>query len=331
MEKGLISVLTPCYNGEAYIHRLLDSVLTQDYPQVEMLVVDDGSDDRTADIVKGYIPAFAEKGYTLKYIYQVNSGQSSAINRGLKLMNGEFLTWPDADDFYRSSDAFSQMVEVLRNLGPDFAAVRCMPTFLEEHTLTEIPYVVEDSHLSLFESCLYSNGFIWPPGNYMVKMELMRKVNPNLEIYTEKHAGQNWQLFLPLFYKYKCQMLKESYFNVLVRGDSHSRGGYASYEQRKTRLTAYENTVIATLKSIREMPNKELNEYIVRIKRKYLKEFYWLSFNCRNLQGIKKYYKLQKENQIQLTAREKVKYIIVQCPCLFSLISRILRKWKSFT
>mgnify|MGYP000809890620 FL=1 len=61
--KPLVSVLTPCYNTGRYIHRLLDSVIMQDYPRIQMIVVDDGSTDGSADIIKSYVPLFHGKGY----------------------------------------------------------------------------------------------------------------------------------------------------------------------------------------------------------------------------------------------------------------------------
>jgi glycosyltransferase involved in cell wall biosynthesis len=106
MEENLVSLLTPMYNTDKYIHRLLDSVLSQDYPSIEMIIIDDGSTDNSKDIVKSYIQPFAEKGYTLKYVYQENQGQSVAIKNGLQLISGEFLAWPDSDDFYAEKTCF---------------------------------------------------------------------------------------------------------------------------------------------------------------------------------------------------------------------------------
>ena len=86
MQKGLVSIITPCYNTGDILHRLLDSILSQDYPHVEMYAINDGSNDNTEDVIKGHIPKFQEKGYELHYVYQENSGQSAALNNGLKLI-----------------------------------------------------------------------------------------------------------------------------------------------------------------------------------------------------------------------------------------------------
>ena len=102
MSQDLVSILTPCYNTGKYIHRLLDSVLSQTYSAIEMIVVDDGSTDNSKDIIKSYIPKFEARGYELKYLYQENSGQSVAIQKGLHLVNvwgiersGLLVGWSD--------------------------------------------------------------------------------------------------------------------------------------------------------------------------------------------------------------------------------------------
>ena len=124
LNKGLISIITPSYNSAKLIKRLLDSVLVQSYPNVEMFVIDDGSLDDTKTIVEYYIPLFQNRGYCLNYIYQSNGGQSSAINNGLKLVTGEYLAWPDSDDWYKSKDSLFKMVHALQNTSDEIGAVR---------------------------------------------------------------------------------------------------------------------------------------------------------------------------------------------------------------
>lgn len=88
-----ISVIIAVYNGEKYIKEAIDSLLAQTYPSLEIIVIDDGSQDGTEKIVKGY-------GEALRYFFQPNQGQPVAMNLGLSLARGKYVTFLDADDIY---------------------------------------------------------------------------------------------------------------------------------------------------------------------------------------------------------------------------------------
>ena len=88
-----ISVIIAVYNGAATIARAIDSVLSQTCPAHEIIVIDDGSTDDTATVVKGY----ADK---VRYHYQKNTGVAVARNRGVDMATGEWLAFLDADDWY---------------------------------------------------------------------------------------------------------------------------------------------------------------------------------------------------------------------------------------
>ncbi len=90
----LVTVLMPVYNGERYLRQAIDSVLAQTYANWELVLVDDGSQDRTAVIAQGY------QDPRIRYHYQENRGQAAALNKGLALAQGEFVTTLDADDWY---------------------------------------------------------------------------------------------------------------------------------------------------------------------------------------------------------------------------------------
>ena len=70
MKAGLVSIITPCYNGEKYIRETIDSVIAQTYPDWEMIIVDDGSKDNSAAIVREY----ADKDPRIQLIQQANAG-----------------------------------------------------------------------------------------------------------------------------------------------------------------------------------------------------------------------------------------------------------------
>jgi glycosyltransferase involved in cell wall biosynthesis len=89
-QANLVSVVIPCYNHAQFLAHAIESVLTQSYSNFEIIVVDDGSTDDTAEVVRRYSP--------VHYVYQDNAGRSSARNTGLWQSRGEFVVFLDADD-----------------------------------------------------------------------------------------------------------------------------------------------------------------------------------------------------------------------------------------
>src|SRR5689334_11566829 len=89
----LVSIITPSLNQAAFIESAIDSVLTQDYPKIEYIVIDGGSTDGTLDILRRY-------GDRVRWLSEPDAGQSDAIDKGVRLTHGEILAWLNADDAY---------------------------------------------------------------------------------------------------------------------------------------------------------------------------------------------------------------------------------------
>lgn len=92
----MISVIMPAYNSERYISGAVESVLSQSYTDWELIIVDDGSTDRTPEIIDEY----AEKDFRIKVFHRKNSGVSEARNFALDNICGEYVTFIDSDDIY---------------------------------------------------------------------------------------------------------------------------------------------------------------------------------------------------------------------------------------
>jgi glycosyltransferase involved in cell wall biosynthesis len=92
MKPGLISVIVPAYNAEKYLAEALDSIFGQDYPDQEVIVVDDGSTDGTAAVARSYPQ--------VRYVWQHNQGNGVAWNTGLAHAAGELISFLDADDVW---------------------------------------------------------------------------------------------------------------------------------------------------------------------------------------------------------------------------------------
>lgn len=108
MEKDLISVIIPVYNVEMYLNNCIDSVINQTYKNIEIILVDDGSTDDSANICDDY----AKKDSRIKVIHKENGGLSDARNAGTKVSTGKYITFIDSDD-YIEKDYVEYLYELL--------------------------------------------------------------------------------------------------------------------------------------------------------------------------------------------------------------------------
>jgi len=99
----LISVITPCYNSGTFINETIQSVLSQTYQKFEFILIDDGSTDNTASIIKSI------KDPRIRYYYQENQGQSAASNNGLKIAKGDYIKFLDSDDLINDTHLENQL------------------------------------------------------------------------------------------------------------------------------------------------------------------------------------------------------------------------------
>ena len=104
--RPLLSVIMPVYNGEAFLAEAIRHVLTQRYQPLELIVVDDGSTDGTANIAA----AFADD---IRYVRQPNQGPAAARNQGIATARGEFLAFLDVDDLW-ADDALHRLMDHLQ-------------------------------------------------------------------------------------------------------------------------------------------------------------------------------------------------------------------------
>jgi glycosyltransferase involved in cell wall biosynthesis len=108
MNDPLISIVTPSFNQAAYLEETIESVLGQDYPNLEYLVIDGGSTDGSVEIIRRHAARLAN------WVSEPDSGQTAAINKGFRRARGEILAWLNSDDVY-APGAVSRAVQALRD------------------------------------------------------------------------------------------------------------------------------------------------------------------------------------------------------------------------
>ncbi|MFL0492462.1 MULTISPECIES: glycosyltransferase family 2 protein [unclassified Bacillus (in: firmicutes)] len=108
----LVSVIIPLYNAEKYIEETMESILNQTYKNIEIVVVDDGSKDHSASIVKNIEKKYPEQ---IKYILQENQGVSVARNTGIENASGEYISFLDSDDLWHPTKIEKQMESMHKN------------------------------------------------------------------------------------------------------------------------------------------------------------------------------------------------------------------------
>lgn len=225
-----VSIIIPCYNGEKVINNSIESIYWQDYKNIELVVVDDGSTDQSNVIIKSWINRFHNKGFDLLYIYQNNRGLGGAIDTGLKHITGEYLTLLDADDVYLQG-AISQKVKFLEQ-HPDVSVIRNNGWIVSGDNKWLFVYdKSEKDKENIFEDLLYGSTNNWA-GSYMVRTEELFCFYKDKSIYPSRD-GQNLQILLPLTYNKKVAFIDNPLMEYIRQDDSLSNSNNKDEQLKK--------------------------------------------------------------------------------------------------
>lgn len=123
--RPLVSIVTPSYNQAEYLEATILSVLEQDYPNLEYIIIDGGSEDGSLEIIQRYADRLAY------WVSEKDKGQTDAINKGFAQAKGEIFAWLNSDDTYQSN-AISEVVDFFEN-HPQVGMVYGDANFIDEH------------------------------------------------------------------------------------------------------------------------------------------------------------------------------------------------------
>lgn len=203
----LISVLIPTYNSGQYIRQAIDSVFLQNYENIEIIVVDDGSEDNTKENVMRYP--------SVKYIYQEHQGISVARNNCLQNATGDYIAFLDADDYWLAGKLNAQLKYFNCNPKCQLVFTAC-EHFIENEELRNSKMVQNEMGFGnnfkfAIQSSLIKKEIFKDYGNFMTQLPIKEDTE---FFYRIKFYGVNVNHFIDKVYCMRRLHTKNSTFNV---------------------------------------------------------------------------------------------------------------------
>lgn len=217
---SLVSIIIPVYNSEDYLERTIQSAIDQTWENKEIIIIDDGSDDRSLAIAKKYESAF------VKVITQKNNGAASARNKGLSIATGDYIQFLDSDDIL-SSNKIEVQINAL-NDSPGMLAV-CSTVHFYDGTnhMVQVPSTYEDSFLFSSNDPVEFLINLWggnglgasmiQTNSWLIPIDIIKKNDPWMEFYSPDDDGE-----------YFCRLLLSS------KGIIYTKNCYNYYRRYKS-------------------------------------------------------------------------------------------------
>ena len=167
MKNPLVSIIIPTYNDEKTIGKIIERTLGQPYKNVEIIVVNDGSQDATADVVGEYV----DMDSRLKMVTQENEGASGARNAGIKIATGDYVMFFDADD-----DVEDEMIEKMVGLieKNKTSLVVCGQLINDRALLPDKTGIIKNDLKAHVVNAILKNGLLYSPCNKIYNMQTIR-------------------------------------------------------------------------------------------------------------------------------------------------------------
>lgn len=226
----LVSVCVPAYNHEKYVAECIQSIIDQDYKNIELIIINDGSKDKTDEVIKSYEQKCQERFVRFEYRNRENKGLSSTLNEMLDWSKGKYFTGIASDDILLFNK-ISLLVYELEKLGDSYAVAFGNAKFIDDNSkelyldkLTGMP-TSKDKGIELFldyytynRDLDYKNKNIFGSyktlleGNYLPAMSYVIVLEKIKEIgaWTSGNTIEDWELWLKLSKKYKFIFVDQS-------------------------------------------------------------------------------------------------------------------------
>ena len=315
MDEKLVSVIIPAYNIEDYIGRCLDSIISQTYKNLEIIVVDDGSRDYTGEILDNY----AKKDRRIKVIHKENGGVSSARNKGIEAAEGDYIGFIDGDDLIEP-EMYKTLVDLLEEENADIAHCGYQMVFPDRidyyhNTGKKKIQTTEEGLKDLLSGEMIEPGLV----NKLYKKELIKNCRLNETVKINEDLLMNYQLFK---LSQKSVYYDITPYSYMIRSSS-ATGANSLITKRED-----------SLRVLNQIKDDCINNNLLSII--YKRYIYLLMEICRDGLKDKSYMKYQKKQRKQLKKElktdvfkscipKKLKYMSL-FSCYFPHIMKIIYK-----
>ncbi len=317
MNEPLVSVIVPVFNGAAFIDRFMKMILLQSYPEIELILVDDGSSDNSFQTASVYSDYFEEKGWMLKCLRQKHAGAAAALNTGLKSSAGVYLKWMDIDDLLEP-DCIRQEADFLLS-HPEYGFVICDSRYVDEDLKTirvfGRTFTGKDDYF--WDILRGTHNYSLGSGTILISRENLKRAIPDIQIY-ESPEGQNYQLMLPITYHFRCGYLRRPLFVRVVRNDSHSRR-IRTYEEQKNR---YYGFIELMKETVRRMEIPEEQEAFALIEKRFAHLLLQAAYIHYDPEEVDRCYALLRKHR-DLSLKEIAKSAVIKHRSLYRLFRKL--------
>lgn len=260
-----LSIIIPVYNVEQYLQNCVQSVLTQTYQDLQVILVDDGSTDSSGILCD----QLAQQDSRIQVVHKVNGGLSDARNAGLKVATGDYVAFLDSDDVYLQADGLAQLMAVALAEQPDvllFQAVDIYPHRQSARKAYDTDYLATHTGTEVFHQLVRTQSFNMSACFQLIRRDLLEQH----QIYFEKgllSEDVDWSLRL---WRY---VNKVRAINLPLYGYQHREGSISTtYTIRN--LRSYEHIFAKFVKLYQERVADDATELYWKTVMGYLAQMY---------------------------------------------------------
>ncbi len=274
-----VSVIIPTYNSAVYICEAIESIFNQDYKNIEIIVIDDGSIDDTKEVLKKY------QG-RIKYFYQKNRGVSAARNYGISISTGEYICFLDSDDHYERTKISTQLKYLIEHI--DYKMIYSDLSIFKNDVILFESYHKKNSMKGV-EGFIF-NDLILNNLIHTITVMVSRDIFYTVGLFDESLiTGEDYDMWLRISLEYKI-----GYIPAALA--SYRRGHESLTTNKNIRNFDYTEPVLISI--IKKYLNNYRSKFKIsslKLRKRFFQIYFdsaWSCFNSDNFFLAKKYFEM---------------------------------------